>query len=317
MRLFDVPLLSALGDAQRILVAGAGGGFDIYSGLPIYLALRSAQKEVHLANLSFSRFDPGFGERRSDVLIRVDGDSPVEKGRYFPEVYLSRFLAERGIRTPVWCLERTGVAPIAEGYSILREELKLDAVVLVDGGTDSLMRGDEAGLGTPQEDSASMVAVDGLGLERSLLVCLGFGVDHYHGVSHADVLQAIQELARNDAYLGAWALTGAMEEGRMLLDAVAYVHDAQPRHPSIVCSSIASALEGAFGDIHRTERTKESRLFINPLMSIYFGFRLKQVVQRLMYADRIRRTVTYTELSLAIETFRSGFRPRPRNSIPL
>jgi hypothetical protein len=37
-------------------VAGAGGGFDIYSGLPIILGLRSAGEEVHLANLSFSRF---------------------------------------------------------------------------------------------------------------------------------------------------------------------------------------------------------------------------------------------------------------------
>jgi hypothetical protein len=56
MRLFDSPLLSALGDARRIRVAGAWGGFDIYSGLPIILGLRSAGKEVHLANLSFSRF---------------------------------------------------------------------------------------------------------------------------------------------------------------------------------------------------------------------------------------------------------------------
>jgi hypothetical protein len=317
MRLFDPPLLSALGDARRILIAGAGGGFDIYSGLPIYLALRSAQKEVHLANLSFSRFDPGFGQRTSDVLIRVDADCSVEEGRYFPEVYLSRFLREQGIKTPVWCFERTGVTPIAQAYRILRDELNLDAVVLVDGGTDSLMRGDEAGLGTPQEDSASLVAADALGLDRSLLVCLGFGIDHYHGVSHADVLQSIQELAQKGAYLGAWALTGAMEETRMLLDAVAYVHKAQPRFPSIVCSSIASALEGAFGDVHRTARTKESRLFINPLMSIYFGFRLRDVVQRLMYADRIRQTSTYSELSQAIETFRSELTPRPRNPIPL
>jgi hypothetical protein len=317
MGLFDAPLLEALGEARRILIAGAGGGFDVYSGLPLYLALRAQKKEVHLANLSFSRFDPSFGQRKSEVLVRVDADCLVEPGRYFPEVYLSRFLKEHGIPAPVWCLERTGVAPIAEAYRLLRRELDLDAVVLVDGGTDSLMRGDEAGLGTPQEDSASMVAVDALDVERSFLVCLGFGVDHYHGVPHADVLQAIQELSKKGAYLGAWSLTGAMDEGRMLLDAVTYVHDAQPRYPSIVCSSIAGALEGDFGDVHRTQRTRDSRLFINPLMSIYFGFRLREVVRRLMYADRIRQTVTYSELSLAIETFRSGFTPRPRNPIPL
>jgi len=124
-------------------------------------------------------------------------------------------------------------------------------------------------------------------------------------------------LALKGAYLGAWALTAAMEESRTILDAVDYVHKAQPRYPSIVCSSIASALEGDFGDVHRTERTRDSRLFINPLMSIYFGFRLKDVVHRLLYADRIRGTATYSELSLAIEAFRSEITPRPRSPIPL
>ena len=34
--------------------------------------------------------------------------------------------------------------------------LGVDTLVLVDGGTDSLMRGDEEGLGTPHEDIASL-----------------------------------------------------------------------------------------------------------------------------------------------------------------
>jgi hypothetical protein len=317
MRHLESPLLQALGDAKRILIAGAGGGFDVYSGLPLYLALRESGKDVHLANMSFSRFDPGMGLRKTEYLVRVDADVSVEAGRYFPEGYLSRFLQERGIEAPVWCLERTGVAPIAEAYQVLKEELSLDAVVLVDGGTDSLMRGDEAGLGTPEEDSASLVAADSLNLERSFLVCLGFGVDHYHGVSHHDVLESIQELARANAYLGAWSLSGSSAEGRAYLEAIDHVHRLQPRHPSIVCSSIASAMEGSFGDVHRTGRTKDSRLFINPLMSLYFGFRLRPIVQRLMYAERIRPTRTYSELSLAIEAFRDGLSPRPRTPIPL
>lgn len=41
-------------DARRVLIAGAGGGFDVYAGLPLALALRSMGKEVHLANLSFA-----------------------------------------------------------------------------------------------------------------------------------------------------------------------------------------------------------------------------------------------------------------------
>lgn len=48
------PLFTRLASAERILVAGAGGGFDVYSGLPIALSLMHQGKEVHLANLSSS-----------------------------------------------------------------------------------------------------------------------------------------------------------------------------------------------------------------------------------------------------------------------
>ncbi|MFJ1866338.1 hypothetical protein ACIOD1_17055 [Streptomyces sp. NPDC088097] len=48
------PLFARLANVERILVAGAGGGFDVYSGLPIALSLLHQGKEVHLANLSFS-----------------------------------------------------------------------------------------------------------------------------------------------------------------------------------------------------------------------------------------------------------------------
>lgn len=37
-----------------MLVAGAGGGFDIYAGLPLAFALEAEGKDVHLANLSFN-----------------------------------------------------------------------------------------------------------------------------------------------------------------------------------------------------------------------------------------------------------------------
>ena len=47
-------LLERLAGAKRILIAGAGGGCDVYCGLPLYLSLREAGAEVHLANLTFA-----------------------------------------------------------------------------------------------------------------------------------------------------------------------------------------------------------------------------------------------------------------------
>ena len=49
----ELRLPSAVENSQSVLVAGAGGGFDVYAGLPIYERLRSLGKKVFLANLSF------------------------------------------------------------------------------------------------------------------------------------------------------------------------------------------------------------------------------------------------------------------------
>jgi len=78
--------------------------------------------------------------------------------------------------------------------------------VLIDGGTDSIMFGDEEGLGTPIEDVISMSAVHQTGIKKQYLLNLGFGVDHYHGVSHFRYLENVATLSREGAYLGAFHL---------------------------------------------------------------------------------------------------------------
>ncbi|MGC4121762.1 MAG: DUF1152 domain-containing protein [Myxococcales bacterium] len=85
-------------------------------------------------------------------------------------------------------------------------------MVLVDGGTDILMRGDEAGLGTPVEDITSLSAVHGLGLGESIVACLGFGVDAFHGVCHAHFLENVAALSKEKGYLGVAALLPEMPE---------------------------------------------------------------------------------------------------------
>jgi hypothetical protein len=192
-------------------------------------------------------------------------------------------------------------------------------VILVDGGTDSLMRGDESGLGTPVEDISSIAAVDALaGVDQKIHVCLGFGIDHFHEVSHVDVLEAVSELIRAGAYLGAFSLTREMSEAARFREATQYVLDRTPSRASIVCTSILSALEGAFGNHHATERTGDSELFINPLMAIYWTFRLDAVARRILYLDRIRHIDSFVSAEMTIHRFRSGLsQVRPYRPMPL
>lgn len=117
----------------------------------------NAGKTVHLANLSFTDLGSCDGGRPVPSLVRVLPDTRGSRV-YFPEVHLAAWLSKRFGETPVYAIEHSGARPVRAAYQWLVEALAIDALVLVDGGTDSLMRGDEAGLGTPQEDMASLSA---------------------------------------------------------------------------------------------------------------------------------------------------------------
>jgi hypothetical protein len=316
MRCLQLPFFAELDEAKTILIAGAGGGFDIFSGLPLYFALRGAGKQVFLANLSFSHLEAATGRQLAPAALEVTADSRVMAG-YFPEYHLCRWFRSQSEEVPIYCFDRTGFQPLLEGYRAVVNHLQVDTVVLVDGGTDSLMRGDEAGLGTPEEDIVSIAAVDVLEVARKYLVCLGFGVDAFHGVCHAHALEAVAELTREGAFLGALSLTQEMPEVRRYMEAAEAVCAAMPDCPSIVCASILSALEGHYGDHHRTGRTRGSTLWINPLMTMYWCFRLNPVACRILYLHEVKRTQTAWDLIEAIDAFRrSSPLIRERTAIP-
>ncbi|PSL00135.1 hypothetical protein CLV63_102261 [Murinocardiopsis flavida] len=311
----DNPLFHRLDGARSVLVAGAGGGFDIYAGLPLALALRRPGRSVHLANLSFARLDPGLDWIGPDVAA-VGPDSPGDD-RYFPERTLARWLADQGLPPTVHALRREGARRVGAGYRALAAHLDIDAVVLADGGTDILMRGDEAGLGTPEEDITSLAAVAALDVPVKTLACIGFGVDAYHGVSHSLFLENVAALEREGGHLGVFSVPRDSAEGAAYLAAVEHASGHTPQRPSIVNGSIAAAVRGEFGDVRFTRRTGNGELFINPLMSLYFAFDLAAVARRCLYLDLLASTDTFAEVQAVIESFRYGLDGyRPRRAFP-
>jgi hypothetical protein len=315
--MLNLPFFTALEPARRVLLVGAGGGFDVFCGLPLYFALRGAGKDVFLANLSFTHLQDTTGRRLTPALVEVTADSEGPRYiNYFPEGYLCGWFREQGEEVSVYCFERTGVVPLRQAYERLVEWLEIDTLLLIDGGTDSLMRGDEDGLGTPHEDIASLAATRHLDLPRKLLACLGFGIDHYHDVCHYRFLEAVAELSRAGAYLGAFSLTADMPEVRRYLDACRAVWAAMPRHPSIVNTSIVSAIEGRYGDYHATDRTAGSELWINPLMALYWCFQLEPVADRVLYLDRLMDTQSFDEVGAVIMQW-LALRERVRPALPL
>jgi hypothetical protein len=79
---FHLP--TALEVSQRVLVAGAGGGFDVYVGLPIYERLRSMGKTVFLSNLSFAQLRATTALELHSALFEVNLNTKGEEP-YFPE----------------------------------------------------------------------------------------------------------------------------------------------------------------------------------------------------------------------------------------
>ncbi|MEV4052419.1 DUF1152 domain-containing protein [Amycolatopsis sp. NPDC049688] len=314
--LAEPPLFTRLRPARRVLIAGAGGGFDVYAGLPLAFALRAQGKEVHFANLAFSdlnRLD--LDDWIAPDVARVRPGSAGDDG-YFPERTLARWLAGQGWPPVVHAFPRVGAWPLREAYEALTAQLAVDAVVLVDGGTDILLRGDESGLGTPEEDMASLAAVAALeGVDR-IVVSLGFGIDAFHGVCHAHVLENLAALDRAGGYLGALSIPSASPEAAAYLDAVADANRATPERPSIVQGQIAAALRGEFGDVHGTTRTAGSELFVNPLMGVYFAVDLPALAAGVGYLPELAATNTATEVALVIEAHRDRVARRPRRPIP-
>jgi len=124
-------------------------------------------------------------------------------------------------------------------------------------------------------------------------------------------------LTHSGGFLGACALLPQMESYQAFEETVLYVQG-QPHHdPSVINSSLISAVRGHYGDYHLTEKTKGSRLWISPLMSLYWFFDLEAVAERSLFLPQLKDTRTVADAWLAVM---KSMRSRPRrhpSRIPL
>ena len=295
-------IFQLLSPARTVLVAGCGGGYDFLSGLPLYFALKAQGKKVLLANLSFTALKSQIADDKSQYCnscfkVTHTTKTVENSGGYFPEFYLSRWFWEHfNEDVPVFTFDRqAGVSQVSAAYKKICSEHKVDAILLVDGGTDSLMFGTEEELGTPTEDQTSIVAVNAVKeVPQKFLVSVGFGVDSFHGVSHGLFLENVATLEKDGGYLGCFSIPKDSVEGGLYLEGYRAV--SKHMQPSIVCASITDAMLGEFGNHHSTPRTKGSKLFINPLMPIYWTFELDKLVTRIPYAEELCNTSSRFEV---------------------
>jgi hypothetical protein len=313
----NLPILNQLSKCKNLLIAGMGGGFDVFCGLPIYFELKKHGINAHLANFSFSDVENvDFGIRLTKTLVGVTSQA----GRlfpYFPEFHLSNWFKEkRNEDVTIWCFHKTGAAPLTENYKILAEHLSLDGILLVDGGVDSLVRGDEAEMGTAIEDLTSLYAVNQLSsINTRLLACIGFGAEQ--NLTHAHILENMTSLTKEGGFLGSCSLTPQMESYGAYDEAVMFVQANEFQDSSVINSSIVSAVRGNYGDYHLTEKTKRSHLWISPLMSIYWFFDFDSVVKQNKLLPEIEGTMLFRDALYKVIAKAERISRRPASKIPL
>ena len=313
----NLPILNQLKSCKNLLVAGMGGGFDIFCGLPIYFELKKHGINTHLANFSFSDIENvDYGIRLTKTLVGII-PKPDRVYPYFPEFHLVNWFKEKqGEEVTIWCFHKTGARPLAENYKILCEYLKIDGILLIDGGVDSLVRGDEAELGTAIEDLTSLYAINQLSnIPTRLLACIGLGAEQ--NLTHAHIFENIAALTKADGFLGSCSLTPQMASYQAYDEAVTYVQSNEFQDPSVINSSIISAVRGNYGDFHLTEKTKRSHLWISPLMPLYWFFDFDVLVQQNLLLTELEGTLLFRDALYKVIAKAERIPRRKATKIPL
>lgn len=294
----NLPILHLLENSQNILIAGAGGGFDVFAGLPLYFTLRDMGKNVHLANYSFT--DPTLAAYFTELVTEVPDILYGVKGAlqrdmyYYSEGYLSDWFTKRSDGQTIWLMPNLGVGQLKKAYEALIEKLKIDALILVDGGVDSLARGDEQGPGSMLEDTISLLAVEDLAIPVKILASIGFGTEVEEGVDHYAALENMAGIIKAGGFYGSCSLVPTMKAFALYESACRHAWEGEHRALSHISTRIIPAVHGEFGDfrMYPAERTK---VFISPLMSIYWFYNATTVLERNFAAAGARGTYSKDE----------------------
>ncbi len=318
----NLPILDLVKDSKNILLMGIGGGFDVFCGLPLYFEL--SDKNIILANYSTNILDiEKFESFKTDQVNYLQGNaksvsgSVISKSHNFPEGYLAEWFKkyyEKDI--PVWMFFKTGVKPLKNAISELITVNDIDAVILVDGGVDSLMQGDEDESGTCLEDSVVLAAFSEINVPVKILACLGFGTELEDKIDHFSVLQNMAQVIKDDGFYGTCSLTKNMDSFELYEKACRYVFEQENHKKSHISTKIIPAVHGEFDQYDMYAEFKITNPFINPLMGIYWFFNADAVIKNNLLVNKLKLGSTWTDSQIILRQFVSAQPMKPKRNLP-
>ncbi len=269
--------LDRLGPCQRVLLTASGGRSDLVAAVPLLHALAQQGKEVFLAA-------PLSGRKQSEGYREIP-----PKGKSFE----NRLAAL--VEKPLYGFAPAGTLPRLEVYRDLVRHLSCDALVLVEAGVETLLRGDEPSLGTAADDLVSLAAAAQLELPVKMLANLGMGIDLSKGLCHAYSLEAIADLIGSGGYWGSFSLLPGRPEFALMLEAARLLAPGHPVH------NLMRGLAGEFG----------GDLYLNPLMNQYWFFELDRVAARCKVLEWLEDKITAMDVHRSLTNYLTVQQPRP------
>ena len=293
---------------KTILLTGCGGGFDFVHGALLLPHLKQLGKRVIILSYSFgstdniSNAEVVFSEKtpQGPCEAKLVTANATGSPKYEPEIGLCAYLdtqwPDEAPHQVYACYARLFSVPmLVRLYRQVIREHGVDTVVTIDGGSDSLMRGDEYGLGDPIEDTVSVTAASELseeedGVHTKLLISAGFGMDRFNNVCDADGLRAIAELSQSGGFRGSISIEPTADAFIFYRNAVDFLNE-RATFRSVMTAGLVAAVEGSFGyTVPKVvaSRVREGHLFVWPLMGMLFAFDTDAVARRSLLAPLLR-----------------------------
>jgi hypothetical protein len=288
-----------LDNAQNILIVGLGGGFDVFTGLPFVFHWRD--KNFILTNHSSSQafvFQPS-----------TDKD--------YPEGLLSNLSNVSAKYT----IGRHGPKLVKSALDQILQDHQIDVILGVDGGVDSLSRGDEEDYGTVLEDFVTLAALSDIKIPK-VICCAGFGCETEENMNFYRILENMSELASTEAFYGSFSLTNKMIEFQQ------YVTECElswgeDRRKSHIQTKIISAAIGKFGpnnhysNVDPRIENSTGHSFISLLSNIFWMFDLDAVIKNNLTIEMLKKGNTFTDAKMLLRQFMITQKLRSHESLPL
>lgn len=333
----------------NVLIVGVGGGFDFVHSMLLLADLKRRGKKVTFASFSFG--DPRnysgdvfwangkFADASASattaprsfeqpmVVKRIDATHTTLSGDYAPELHLCSFLDQEwpeaaphsiyALYARAWTIDG-----LAKFYEHLVSAHSIDLIIGFDGGTDSLVVGDESGLGDPIEDAVTVAVMARLPVAHKLLLTVGFGCDRFNHVSDASSLRAVAELTALGGFLGAVTIDKDGEPFGAYRRALDHIY-ARQTFRSVLAGATCTAVAGeAFGFAvpaeiqRRVFQSQSSGLYIWPLMALIWAFDPDVVARRSKIIGWIEGATTAAEQAHRFNKGRGAVAVLPIENFP-